>query len=64
MPHNPDYSAQITGYVDPAHVRRMKRLQKARPRLTISRQIDECLKIGLPLLEAQHKHKPSTCTPS
>lgn len=60
MPHNPKVTASIRGYVDLPDHRRMKRIQRARPRLTVSRQIAECIKAHLPALEAAAGLKPKS----
>lgn len=64
MPHNPAFSVPVVGYPEPAVHRRMKRIQKARPRWTVSAQIIRCLELGLPLLEQEAGLKPSAPTKS
>lgn len=53
MPFNPKMSAVVAGYVDPSLKRRAQRITKRKPRYTMSRIIEECMKIALPEVEKQ-----------
>lgn len=58
MPRNTEISATITSYMDPALRRRMLSVQKRRPRLTISKQVEKCVNAHLPELEKAAGLKP------
>jgi len=53
MPINKHCTKSISGYVPTKMAQRMKRIAKARPRLTLSFQIEAALETYLPTLEAQ-----------
>lgn len=53
MPFNPKLSSMIASYVDPALVKRMEKVQKRLPRLSISKQVEACVEAHLPVLEAK-----------
>jgi len=46
-------SEQLSAYVDPALLRRMERIRKRRPRLSLSRQVEAALVAHLPAIEAE-----------
>lgn len=52
MPINPKISRQVAGYVRPALKTRMRRIAKAKPRYTVSWQIEYALEKTLAELEA------------
>lgn len=52
MPINPKTSRQVAGYVRPALKSRMRRIAKAKPRYTVSWQIEYALEKTLAELEA------------
>lgn len=43
----------VTGYIAPALKTRAQRVARKAPKLTVSRQIEECLERGLPEIEAR-----------
>lgn len=53
MATNPSISTQVASYLDPALKRRMARVSKKHPRLTVSKQIAECVERHLPQIEAR-----------
>lgn len=52
MPINPKTSRQVAGYVMPALKTRMRRVAKAKPRYTLSWQIEYALERTIAELEA------------
>lgn len=58
MPMNPKTSRQVAGYVRPALKARMRRVAKARPRLTVSSQIEQALEAHIVEFERQAGFAP------
>lgn len=58
MPINPKTSRQVAGYVRPALKARMRRIAKAKPRYTVSWQIEYALEKALAELEAMAGFPP------
>jgi hypothetical protein len=56
-------SVMVTSYVDPPLRQRMLRVQKRKPRLTISKQVAQCVEAYLPQIETAAGLKPRTVTP-
>lgn len=52
MPINPKISRQVAGYVTPALKTRMRRVAKAKPRYTVSWQIEYALERTIAEFEA------------
>lgn len=52
MPINPETSRQVAGYVRPALKSRMRRIAKAKPRYTVSWQIEYAIEKAIAELEA------------
>jgi hypothetical protein len=48
---NPIVSVTVATYIPPSTKRRMIRIRRKNPRLTLSKQILQCLEIALPKLE-------------
>ena len=53
MPINPAFRVQISTYVSKKYHRRLLRIQKERPLLSISKQVERCIDAHLPILEAE-----------
>lgn len=53
MAVNPNLSVQAAGYIDPTLKRRMAKVSRKSPRLTISKQVAECIEQHLPEIEAR-----------
>lgn len=58
MPHNPDLSRLVAGYVDPGIHKRMQRIRKAKPRFNFSHQINRSLEANIDALEELAGLKP------
>ena len=58
MPMNPKLSRQVAGYVPPALKTRMRRVAKAKPRYTVSYQIEFALERAIADLEAMAGFPP------
>lgn len=59
MPHNPEMSRPVVGYVKLDTKRRIAKIRKAKPRYTESFQINQALERHLPTLEAECGFKPA-----
>ncbi len=53
MPANLKITVGVMSYIDRSYRQRMLRVQKRRPRLTISKQIARCIEVGMPALELE-----------
>jgi hypothetical protein len=53
MSTNSKLSVMVTSYLDPALRRRMLDVQKRKPRLTISKQVAQCVEHWLSKIEAE-----------
>lgn len=53
MPHNPEMSRPVVGYVKPDTKKRIAKIRKSKPRYTESYQINQALQSYLPALEAE-----------
>jgi hypothetical protein len=53
MPFNPKLTSMVASYLDPVLVKRMEKVQKRMPRLSISKQVAAAVEAHLPTLEAK-----------
>jgi hypothetical protein len=58
MPINPKTSRQVAGYISPALKTRMRRIAKAKPRYTVSWQIEYALERTIAEFEAMAGFPP------